>query len=418
MNTSIFDTRMLQDAVDAAHQAGGGTVTVPPGRHEMGTLVLRSRVTLRLEPGAVIVGSSRLQDYRSDVSLFVCGSGQERGRALIYAEDAEDLAIEGMGVIDGCGDAFRKDDPLWGQRPFLCRFLRCRRLRLRDVTLRNAAAWSAQFSICEDVSISGLTIHAHANNNNDGLDLDSCRRVRVSGCDLDTEDDAICLKATHGAPCEDITITGCTIRSQCGAIKLGTESYGDMRNIVIGQCSIRDTPGAPIKLLCVDGGIMENIILSDLVVRGSTGPVFIRLGDRGRTYHAGDAIKPAGRLRRVIISNLIHTAPEGGTPRHHGISLSGLPGAMIEDVTLSRCCVEVPGGIPLDQVAAEIPEKPDSFPDIAMFGVRPAHAVWARHVKGLILDDVRVTPLLQDARPRFVFEDVHDLRMSPETENL
>jgi len=242
--------------------------------------------------------------------------------------------------------------------------------------------------------------------------------VRVSGCDLDTEDDAICLKATHGAPCEDITITGCTIRSQCGAIKLGTESYGDMRNIVIGQCSIRDTPGAPIKLLCVDGGIMENIILSDLVVRGSTGPVFIRLGDRGRTYHAGDAIKPAGRLRRVIISNLIHTAPEGGTPRHHGISLSGLPGAMIEDVTLSRCCVEVPGGIPLDQVAAEIPEKPDSFPDIAMFGVRPAHAVWARHVKGLILDDVRVTPLLQDARPRFVFEDVHDLRMSPETENL
>jgi len=57
-----LDTAAVQAAIDAAGKQGG-RVIVPPGTFKCGTIVLRSRVTLQLEQGAVIAGSTNLGDY-------------------------------------------------------------------------------------------------------------------------------------------------------------------------------------------------------------------------------------------------------------------------------------------------------------------------------------------------------------------
>ena len=62
-----LDTKAIQDAIDACARAGGGTVLFPAGAYLSGTIVLKSRVTLDLDAGAVLLGSKNLQDYPSFV---------------------------------------------------------------------------------------------------------------------------------------------------------------------------------------------------------------------------------------------------------------------------------------------------------------------------------------------------------------
>ena len=61
---STLNTEALQRAIDQAAAAGGGTVWVPSGEFLTGGLVLRSRVTLHLEAGAILRGSTRVEDYQ------------------------------------------------------------------------------------------------------------------------------------------------------------------------------------------------------------------------------------------------------------------------------------------------------------------------------------------------------------------
>ena len=81
-----------QKAIDACAQAGGGTVYLPSGTFRTGTLVLKNNVTLHLSAGATLSGSRDIADYPQP--------------HLLYALDAENIAIEGDGTIDGNGDAF------------------------------------------------------------------------------------------------------------------------------------------------------------------------------------------------------------------------------------------------------------------------------------------------------------------------
>ena len=60
---SAPETAKWQAAIDAAAAAGGGTVTVPKGRHLVGQLELRSNVELHLEEGAVLEGAYGMGYY-------------------------------------------------------------------------------------------------------------------------------------------------------------------------------------------------------------------------------------------------------------------------------------------------------------------------------------------------------------------
>lgn len=394
-----LDTAAIQRAIDACAAAGGGTLHFPAGRYLTGTLFLKSRVTLEIEAGAVLLGSRKLADYPATVPALRSYTDNYTDKSLIYAEKAEDIGIRGRGAIDGQGAAF--EGP-YKVRPYMMRIVQCRNVSVTGVTMRDSPMWVQHYLDCESVAIRGIHVRSRVNHNNDGIDIDGCRRVRISDCDIWSGDDAIVLKSTFAGPCRDVAISNCVVSSNCNALKLGTESNGGFENIVISNCTVYDTRLAGLALEIVDGGTLDRVIASNIVMNKVGAPVFVRLGNRARPWVEGGPRPAMGRFRNVLISGIEAT---GCGPT--GCALAGLPDHPIEDVTLENVRLAfVGGGKPR---AEEVPEYPDKYPEFRMFGSLPAYGLYCRHARRLSLRNVRTSVAAADARPALVCDDVKDL---------
>jgi len=417
-----LDTVAFQQAVDAAHKAGGGLVRVEPGTYLIGTIELRGGVTLHLETGATLLGSPHLADYR-------------RGNwpALILARGQERVAITGEGVIDGQGKLVAEDtlriytsgnyvdffpglkpggkvftgtgtdpepwiDPYAMQaagtlakrvaprdredvatwrvdefvRPQLLEFWQCRDVRVSGVTLKNAANWVQTYRECDDVVITGLRVESTTYWNNDGLDVVNCRRVRITDCDINAADDGICLKSDpspDGRWCEDIFIARCRIRSSASALKLGTASHVGFRRVQVEDLEVYDTYRSAVALETVDGGVMEDIKVRRVRARNTGNAIFLRIGQR-------NLAQPPGRLRNIELSDMEVQVPEGppdagydhaGPPLKVAAnlipsSIVGLPDRPVENVTLRNLTITYGGGARRDR--AEVPlSRLDQVPE-------------------------------------------------------
>src|SRR5208283_2144905 len=112
--------------------------------------------------------------------------------------------------------------------------------------------------------------------NNDGIDIDGCAHVAVRGCDIDSEDDGICLKSGDRA-CDDVMVENCRVRSSCNALKFGTSSVVGFKNVTCRNLEIYDTYSSAIALEIVDGGEMENVHISHIKITDSNNAIFVRL---------------------------------------------------------------------------------------------------------------------------------------------
>ena len=396
-------TRAIQKAVDACAEAGGGTVRFPPGTYRSGTIVLKSGVVLDLAAGATLLASDDLADYPETVAGFRSYTDNYTDKSLIYAEGVEHVGLVGRGVIDGQGKKFSGP---YKRRPYLVRMVRCREVRVEGLTFRDSPMWVQHYLACDDVTIRGITVASHANHNNDGLDIDGCRRVVVANCRIDSGDDAIVLKSTADRPCRDVTVTGCVLRSTCNALKMGTESNGGFANIAITGCAVYDTRLAGLALEIVDGGTMDGVVVSGLTMRGVGTPIFLRLGHRARPFKKDMEPPGVGTMRNISIS---HIRATGAGPT--GCALSGLPGHAIENVTLEDVHLVFAGGGKREETDRAVPEKPSSYPEFNMFGRLPAYGLYGRHVRGLRLRGVRLATLAPDLRHALVLDDVRDVRI-------
>jgi len=409
------DTTAIQKAIDAADNAGGGTVYLPPGTYLSGTIYLKSRVTLHIDFGATLLGSTDGADYPANQCAFRSYTDNYVRQALIWGEGLHDIAIIGRGTIDGQGAAF-KDLP-WLKRPYAIRLITCRNVLVEDLTLRNSAMWMQHYLNCDFLTIRGINVYNHCNANNDMIDIDCCRNVIISNCFGDSDDDGITLKSNADRPCENVVITNCVLSSHCNAIKMGTESSGGFKNITITNCAIRpsadreqmagqaDGTGG-IALEIVDGGTLDRVTISNLTIQGTIAPIFLRLGNRARPFKA-DMPKPAvGVLRNVVISNIVATGVS-----KTGCSITGLPGHPIRNITLSNIKITSVGGGALEDATRAIPEHPTRYPECTMFDTLPAYGFYCRHVEGLTFRDVDLSFEQDDHRPALVCDDVQNLRV-------
>ncbi|MBQ2496418.1 MAG: glycoside hydrolase, partial [Prevotella sp.] len=280
-DTTFLSTDAIQKAIDRCSEKGG-RVVIPTGNYKTGTLILRSNVHLYLEMGATLFGSTQLKDYKKMKSDYVSLRTQTTTIQLIYADNVENVSIDGYGTIDGRGSAFKKLS--WNDegitRPHLLRFINSRDIVLKDITLKNSGCWMQHYLACDRVHIHGIKIFNRNNYNNDALDLDGCHDVTVSNLIADSDDDGITLKSTSPRLCENITIQNCVVSSHCNGIKLGTETNGGFKNINISDCIVKPSAdqstqffGHPdkrgtsaISLEITDGGTMENVNVSDIMV--------------------------------------------------------------------------------------------------------------------------------------------------------
>jgi polygalacturonase len=226
----------IQHAIDDCYKSGGGKVIFPAGKFLSGTIVLKDNVTLYLNKGAVLLGSTDLNDYKN-IDPFKDGLGVDVGWALVVAVDAKKVGIEGEGRIDGQGSQLKAQQILtdtrpegqrWGRRPFLLRIVRCDGVTIKGVTLNYAAAWTSHYFQSKNIRIEKVKIVSVGVAHNDGIDMDGSQEVVIKDCDIESGDDALCFKTTSSKmACKNIVVSGMRLKSNQGAIKMGTESMAN-----------------------------------------------------------------------------------------------------------------------------------------------------------------------------------------------
>ena len=406
-NGTEYDTEAVQTAIDSASINGGGTVYFPPGKYLIKTVVLKDNVTIRLDRGTTILGSTELNQFDPKYGSFTDSDGRKFGTCLLFAKDAKNIAIEGDGIINGQG--FPEFYPIKEglARPAIIRFIRCQNVKIEDITLINSAAWVQHYIECDDLTIRGITVNSFSNKNNDGLDIEGCQRVLITGCNISSEDDSIVLKAFSRRPCRDVVISDCIVSGLKSAIKTGTESAGGFENISISNCVFYGTRG--ISLLSVDGGDVNNITISNISMRDSYAVIVMRLGDRMRPYRLREEERPQkpGTFKNIMIHNVQAT---GVTESNDFIC--GIPEHPIENVTLSNIRISYKGGGKKTYSERAIPELTDEYPKAKMFGTLPSYGFFIRHAKNIKLSDIFLSFDEPDHRSVIWCDDVSNLELS------
>lgn len=442
-DTTILNTKAIQAAIDQCHAKGGGEVIVPAGRYFTGTVFLKSNVYLNLLPGSVLQGSYDPKDYPDHVirdaqkfgTITHNGMYVESMKAIIIADKAAHTGITGTGAVRGAGDgkAFQLGINKEG-RPKNLFFIGCTDVLLKGIQVLNSAQITISISRCERVNVDGIYLRSMTNWNCDGLDMDA-KDATIANCVIDAEDDALCFKSEYlGAFCENITVTNCVLSSLCNGIKFGTGSRTGFRNITVSNCVIKKasfngyrhwemTPDIVFKpeeqsvntgivIQGVDGGIVENIRVSDIIMTDVLSPIFIRAGAR--------FLNPEGKpsvIRNIDIRN-VTAVSRSVIPS----IIAGLDGSPVENVRLSGFHITVPIGVGAD-VAKTFPLSPPEsvkgYPENRLtFGTKlPASGFYIRHAKGVALSDVSTHFPAAEARPVFVIDDAERVDLKEITVN-
>ena len=417
--TGGLATTFIQAAIEQVHCNGGGTVVLAQGDYVSGTLVMRSNVRLMIGEGSRLLASTDLADFPEHVCQRVTVQDTHMGmnQALIHAEGCENICLCGPGEIDGRGtqDNFPGGETQHGTpgRPFLIRLVDCKGVHVHDITLRDAACWMENYFNCDNVLLERITVRNQANYNNDGIDIDGCRDVIIRDCDVRSGDDALCFKAASERPTERVLVENCRLYSSCNALKVGTDTQSDFRQVLVRNCQIggvdEDARGikhpcsdSGISLEMVDGGTLEDFLITGVDIQRAWSPIFMRLEDRGRVRPDWPK-PPVGTLQRVVIEHV--TGCDNG-PR--GSYMLGVPEQPIADVILHDIHLSQHPSVRPVTTGADFDEMRGIYPDAHMIddiGDAPAYALWARHIRCLSLVDYDVQPTAHDPRPAYLFED-------------
>lgn len=405
-----MNTETIQAAIDAASEANG-TVIIPKGVFPTGTLFLKSDVTIKLESGAEIYGSSDLKDY---AEIPVGTEEPHFSKSLFYAHGEENITIIGhpRTEINGRGYFFKH----LPERPKLFRIEECKNIRFEDAIIKNSGSWCIYFRECDSIVIHKCHVYNKENRNNDGMNYDGCSNVRITDTNLQVEDDAICLKSSVDKVTENIYVENCTVSSYWACVKFGTASKTGFKNVTVKNCQFFDSRHGCIKLLAVDGAILENVLFENVKFYNCGGPIFLRLGNRGRDYSESirqvykTDVKPEGRpvgkIRNITFRNIEGRLTGRLDPPTEGIMFTGLPDHYIEDVTMENIHFSYTGFGNLDVKDRVVPEDEARYPEQLFFGVLPSYGIYLRHVKGLKIKNVTMELRGHDNRAAIVMDDV------------
>jgi polygalacturonase len=376
-----LDSPAIDKAIDDCAASGGGTVYFPAGTYLSGSIHLKSNIHLFLDAGSVILGAPQeMKAYDPaepvDPNGFQDGGHSFFHNSLIWGESLVNVSITGPGRINGGGlvsNSKLLDDWCgYSKRPAsaapstsasvdsnvaspavaddaarrignksICLKL-CRNVLIRDITIYHGGHFAILVTGCNGMTIDNVTIDTER----DGMDIDCCQNTAVSNCRINSPgDDALCPKSTFALGknvlTENLTISNCQVsgfqegslldgtmrprKGGNGRIKFGTESTGGFRNCAVTNCTFRSCRGLALEE--VDGGIMENIVISNLSMTDvSNYPIYITTGSRNR----GSTGTSPSVMKNILISNVIANVDDPMS----GIQITGIPGQPIEGVRL------------------------------------------------------------------------------------
>jgi hypothetical protein len=409
--------KSIQNAVEACAKAGGGTVYVPPGEYTSGTIHLRSHVRFFVEAGATLYAST--DPARFDMPT------------LFYAEDAQNITIEGRGTVDGQaqyrwkkneehyhdidinrvlaqawsdarGKQLMRPYPTGLTNPHMVHMRRCKDVKIAGLSFLHSPSWTIYPYACERLVIDGVYIYTNPYEAvwADGIDPDGCKDVRISNCTIETGDDSIVLYSYNisgpALPCENITVTNCRLTSASAALKFCDCNINCVRNVTVDNCVITDS-NRGIAFMVTMGGYVENVVLSNLVVNchrfdwfwwGDGDPIYFMIETQEEQSGHPEPNEHAGSIRHVIIRNVI--AHGQGT-----CLITGHPTSWLDDISL-------------ENVKLFISTNPESPYD------KSIHAMYFQYARNVKVKDVEVNwekPAWEKWQSALSFEDVNGLQV-------
>lgn len=258
--------------------------------------------------------------------------------------------------------AFKENtDAAWNEvhdflRPALLSFINCKRVLLQDATFENSPGWNVHPLMCQDVTVRNVTIrNPWFSQNGDGLDLESCKNVVVTGSSLDVGDDAICIKSgrdkegrDRGIPTENVIISDCRVYHGHGGFVVGSEMSGGVRNIMVRRCQFIGTDtGLRFKSARGRGGVVEkiyidNIGMADIAGEALTIDLYYSINASGKAVPVADETTPS--FRDIQISNVVCKGAQ------KAIVLNGLPEMSIKDININHSYFESEQGATMDHI--------------------------------------------------------------------
>lgn len=322
----------IQKAIDDCSESGGGKVIIPSNNIFMsGPFDLKSNVTFYIESNAVLLANPDESVYKK--SAFRENLGE--GTIWIGGENAENISIEGLGVIDGNGIKFMgpeekaafvlKDFDVVDPRPHLLTLINIKNLVIRDITFKDSAYWGLHIVGCDNVKIESINILNNLKiRNSDGIDLDHSKNVRISNCYIESADDCICFKTRREyqdyGPTENVIVSNCIMTSTSCSLKLGSENMDAIRNVIVSNCIIKSS-NRGIGIQNRDEGIIENVIFDNIIVEGrlfddvwwgKAEPIYITAYKRKAENHkdsnwrfaSGQTEGKVGKVSNIKFSNI------------------------------------------------------------------------------------------------------------------
>lgn len=424
-DAKTINTTAIQKAIDACNKNGGGTVFVPTGIFMMGTVNLKSNVSLYLESGAVLKGSVNLNDYNPV-------NGVHYG--MFFTENSENITIFGSGTIDANGDVFfdkaKAKKIEWGgvkgtrqkenfrkvldggigdgpivpkERPYQTLiFSNCKRVTVKDVFITQSTFWTMLISDCDGVLVDGIRLWTNMlAPNADGIDITSGRNITISNCDIRAGDDAIAIvgyawhfevpgfkNLRHTS--ENINIINCNLQSSSSAIRIGYFDHNSVRNINISNCNITNSTRG-IGIFLRDQGSLENINVSNVNIEtklrtgdwwGNGEPIHIS-AVRGKTKVIGTETEKLGIIKNVTFSNVNCKA-------ENGILIYGSEESHIQNINFKNLTLDFIDS-KLNDVAGGNIDLRGCLDEKQQLFQHDIPGIYGQYVDGLSIEDFKLT---------------------------
>ncbi len=323
----VLNTKAFEKAIEVVSEKGGGKVIIPAGIWLTGPIILKSKLELHAEAGALIKFSTNKDLYPIIETNFE-GLNTWRCLSPIYGKNLEDVAFTGPGVWDGSGDAWRQvkkskiterhwkklvasggfvgdKNRIWYPseqfknasknaelnvrkdlktkeefqkikdflRPVMVSIQNSKRVMFSGSVFQNSPAWCIHPLMVEDLIVKNITVrNPHYSQNGDGIDIESCKNVIVENSNFDVGDDAICIKSgkdkdgrDRNFPCENLIIRNNIVYHGHGGVTVGSEMSSGVKNMHVSNCTFIGTDvGLRFKSKRGRGGVVENIFISDV----------------------------------------------------------------------------------------------------------------------------------------------------------
>jgi polygalacturonase len=390
---ATYTTTNIQNAINACNP--GDTLLIPPGKYLLNNgLTLKSDMTLSLSSNALLQANTN-GVWVNNRSHIVSGKG------------VRNVTIEGGGAIDGGGLVYNRNKGTQPGRGI--QFVESSNITLRNVTVRNIPTFAVDFQKSENLTLDSVTIRGRGFNNllgsSDGMDIEGCVHVRISNCNIEVGDDALCLKTSVGNfPCHDIQVRDCTLATTCNAFKIGTGTLADVYDVVAENITINkhSNPGTGspvpsgdcISAICMESNDhhrTHDVICRNFTINSCYCPIYFELQNR-QSYGKGDI----GYLDNIMIENV--NCLRSIQPIIFNWQCDGAN--KMTNMTLNNITVHNYG----TEAGANLSCMNGSYPDANKNGMANAYGLWARGVVGLKLKCLNLYDEGGSKREKFVFD--------------